>query len=163
MVRSGRSETERLRVVGLGVLAAALLLVASPAQAARQITPPQWFACGTYYRGTISVGPPRIWASYNRPEQIVWIIQVQRWDTSGQRWYSYGRPFATWSTFDYYGRSVTSWSSFNTTNGGRFVNSAFQLPVAHTGSYRLAVTINSNAGGATWTGFVRGGASCYMN
>jgi len=146
----------------LSAAAALLLLLSAPAEAARQITPPQWFSCSTY-AGTISIGPPRIWASANRPEQIVWITQIQRWDANGKRWYSYGKPHSTWSTFNYYGQSVTSWASLNTTNGGRFVNSALHLRVDHVGYYRLAVAINSNAGGATWTGYVRGGANCYVS
>ena len=164
-MRTSVSSGDRRRgsaAVAMVVVAAALFaLMSAPAQAARQITPPQWFACGTYYPGMISIGPPRIWSSYNRPEQVVWIIQIQRWD--GTRWSSYGRPYSVWSTFNYYGQSVTSWASFNSSTGGRFVNSGLHLRVGHVGYYRLAVAINGNQGGATWTGFVQGGAHCYMN
>lgn len=135
--------------------------VTAPAEAARSVTPPQWFTCGTYHARTISIGPPRIWSSYNRPEQVTWITQIQRWN--GTSWYSYGKPQVFWSTFNYFGHSVTSWSAFNTRTGGRYVNSRLNLGVGHSGYYRLAVAINGTEGGRSWSGFVRDGAHCYMN
>ena len=147
--------------VGTFVLPAALfLLVSAPAQAARQITPPQWFACDKY-PATISIGPPRIWSSYNRPEHVVWMTQLQRWD--GSRWYAYGRPYTTHSTFNYYGQSITSWASEATSTGGRYVNSSLNLRVGHVGYYRVAVSIGGTDGGPYWTGYVSQGAHCYVS
>src|SRR3954470_7242566 len=113
-------------VAPLPVAAALFLLVSAPAQAARQITPPQWFACDKY-PATISIGPPRIWSSYNRPEQVVWGIQIQRWN--GTSWYPYGKQYHVWSACNYYGQSVTSWASAASSTGGRYVNSSLNLPV----------------------------------
>ena len=141
---------------GLLIAAAYFSLVSAPAVAARSITPPQWFACGTYYAGRISIGPPRVWSSYRRPEQVVWVTQIQRWN--GSRWYNYGKQYTTWSTFNYYGQSLTSWSG----NPNRYVNSKLNLPVTHRGYYRVASSINGNQGGVTWSGFINRGASCYM-
>ena len=160
--RSSGKEHRRLPLGGALVVAIALfVLVSAPAQAARQITPPQWFACGTYYPATISIGPPRIWSSYNRPEHVVWMTQIQRWN--GTRWYPYGKPYVTHSTFNYYGQSVTSWAAEATSTGGRYVNSSLNLRVDHVGYYRVAVSIGGVDGGPKWIGFVRDGANCYMN
>lgn len=139
--------------------AACVALLPAPAEAARSITPPQWFTCGTYHPGQISIGPPRVWASANKPEQVVWATSIQRWN--GSAWVNYS-TFVFWSTFDYYGHSITSWSVWNTTTGGRYVNSRLNLPVRHTGYYRVAAAINSSGGGQKWTGWLRGGAHCYM-
>jgi hypothetical protein len=145
----------RLRhsVVSLALITAACFSLASPpAEAARQINGPSWFVCNRY-AATISISPPRVWATYGT-EQVLWISQLQRWN--GSRWYNYYR-FNAWSSFNYYGQGVTSWS------GGRFQNSTLNLRVAHRGHYRVATTINGNQGGATWTGFIGGGAHCYIN
>jgi len=157
----GGGERRRFQVGGALVIAVVLfVLVAAPAEAARQITPPQWFACGKY-PANISIGPPRIWSSYNRPEHVVWMTQIQRWN--GPRWYLYGKPYTTHSTFNYYGQSVTSWGSEATSTGGRYANSSLNLRVEHIGYYRLAVSIGGLDGGVKWFGLVRGGANCYMN
>jgi hypothetical protein len=85
---------------------------------------------------------------------VFWSNQIQRWD--GTRWYRYGNPFSSWSSFNYYGQGVTRWS------GGRFVNSTLNLPVSQPGYYRVAAVINGNQGGVDWAGFIREGAYCYM-
>jgi hypothetical protein len=150
----------RVTVVAAFVCVIAACVVARPASAARQIIPPQWFACGSYYPATISIGPPRIWSSYNRPEHVIWRIQIQRW--SGSYWSPYGAPYTTHSTFNWYGQSVTSWASEATSTGGRYVNSALHLRVGHVGYYRVAVAIGGTDSSLKWIGFVRGGAQCYM-
>jgi hypothetical protein len=152
--------TLRASVALIAAAACVCLLPAPSAEAARSITPPQWFSCGTYHAGMISIGPPRVWASLNRPEQVVWATSIQRWN--GSVWVTYGQPYIFWSSFNYYGLSLTSWSVWNTTTGGRYVNSRLNLPVRHTGYYRVAAAINGNQGGQKWTGWLRGGASCYM-
>ena len=100
------------------IAATFFVLMSAPAEAARQITPPQWFSCGKY-AATVSIGPPRVWSSYNRPEHVVWMTQLQRWDANGARWYPYGPQYTTHSTFNYYGQSFTSWASQATSTGGR--------------------------------------------
>jgi len=156
-----KSRRYGLLVGGALVIASVICAVrTAPAAAARQITPPQWFACGTYYPGTISIGPPRIWSSYNRPEHVIWQIQIQRY--SGSYWYPYGKPYITHSTFNWYGQSPTSWAAEPTSTGGRYVNSALHLRVGHVGWYRLAVAIGGTDSSYKWIGFVRGGARCYM-
>ena len=139
-------------VTGVLIAAAYFSLVSAPAEAARQINGPAWFVCERY-PATISISPPRVWAS-NRTEQVLWAIQLQRWN--GSRWYNYYR-FDTWSSFNYYGQGVTAWT------GGRFHNSTLNLRVSHRGHYRVATTINGNQGGVSWTGFVGRGAHCYIN
>jgi hypothetical protein len=150
----GESLLSRLALrVATGVLiaAACFSLVPAPAEAARQIHGPAWHVCNRY-PATISISPPRIWASY-RTEQVVWVNQLQRWN--GTRWYNYSR-FTTWSSFNYYGYGVTPWA------GGRFHNSTLNLRVAHRGNYRVAAAINGNQGGVTWTAFIGRGAYCYI-
>lgn len=141
--------------VATGVLIAATYfsLVPAPAEAARQIYGPAWHVCGRY-PATVSISPPRIWASY-RTEQVVWVNQLQRWNHRYRRWYNYYR-FNTWSSFNYYGYQVVAWS------GGRFHNSTLNLRVSHRGYYRVAAAINGNQGGVTWTGYVNRGAYCYI-
>jgi len=155
-----RRWTLRAPVALIAAAACFSLLPAPAAEAARSITPPQWFACGTYHARTISIGPPRIWSSYNRPEQVLWLTSIQRWN--GSRWIPYGQPFIFWSSFNYYGQSMTSWSVMSTSRGGRYVNSRLNLSVGHAGYYRVGAAINGNQGGEKWTGFLRRGAHCYM-
>ncbi len=162
MLRSRRSGKSKrgLSFVGALVVAAALfLLVAATAQAARQITPPPNYFCGNYFTRTISIIPPRIWSSYNRPEQVVWFMQIERWSSARQEWYIYSPRYSSWSSFNWYGQGLTSWS------GHRFVNSKLSLPpVSHAGYYRLGSAIQGNQGGVKWGGYVGGNkAHCYMN
>ena len=84
----------------------------------------------------------------------MWTSQLQRWN--GQWWSDY-YPFTTWSSFNYYGQGVTAWT------GGRFHNSTLNLPVMHSGYYRVAAAINGSQGGVTWTGYIGGGAHCYIS
>ena len=132
-------------LVGAATLASA---AAEPTEAARQINPPAWFVCNRY-AATISISPPRVWASH-RTEQVLWISQLQRWN--GSQWYKYTAPFQTWNSFNYYGQGVsrTSWT------GGRFHNSTLNLRVSHRGYYRVASVVNGNQGGATWSAFIGG-------
>ena len=136
-----------------------MAVCAAPAEAARQITPPAWFSCGEYWNRTISIGPARVWASY-RSEQVGWGIQLERWD--GRRWYNYGARWEFFSTFNYFGQSATSWSTLATSRGGRYVNSKLNLPVGHSGYYRIITAIVGNQGGERWRGYIQGGAHCYM-
>jgi hypothetical protein len=142
--------------VGGALLVAAVFfsLVSAPAQAARRIDGPSNFFCGTYFPATISINPPRIWSSYNRPEQVLWSNQLQRWN--GARWLPYSKRFDTYSTFNYYGQSLTSW-------GRRFVNSKLHLPVANVGYYRVASVIVGNQGGVQWAAHINNGAYCYIS
>ncbi len=162
MFRSRNSGKQRrgLSVGGALVIAAAsLALVAAPADAARQITPPGNYFCGDYYSRTISIIPPRIWSSYNRPEQVVWVSQIERWNSVRREWYDYGNRFFTWSSFNWYGQSLTSWSG----KPNRFHNSKLNLPVDHPGYYRVAAAIDGNQGGVKWGGYIAGqSAYCYM-
>ncbi len=157
--RSSGNRRLGLSFVGALVVAAALFsLVGAPAQAARQITPPPNYFCGNYFDRTISIIPPRIWSSYNRPEQVAWISRIERWSSARKEWYLYSEPFVTWSSFSWYGQSLTSWS------GRRFVNSKLNLPpVSHPGYYRVGSAIQGNQGGVKWGGYIGGeDAHCYM-
>ena len=147
-----------MRLVALtaaAVMLTAVSLAAPPAEAARKINGPAWFVCDRY-PATISISPPRIWASY-RTEQVLWANQLQRWNDTTRQWYNYSQ-FNTWSSFNYYGQGVTRWG------GGRFQNSTLNLRVAHRGYYRVAAAINGNQGGVTWSGYIGGrGAYCYIS
>jgi hypothetical protein len=160
MFRSRTCGSQRRRFAGAGALAlvaTVFTVVAAPADAARQITPPPNYFCGDYYSRTISIIPPRVWSSYNRPEQVAWVTQIERWNYVRREWYNYGAQFRTWSTFNWYGQSLTSW-------GHRFVNSKLNLPVSHPGYYRVGVSIGGTQGGVRWTGYIGGpNARCYMS
>ena len=97
----------RTRIALAAVMLTAVSLAAPPAEAARQINGPAWFVCDRY-PATISISPPRIWASY-RTEQVLWANQLQRWNGTTRQWYNYSR-FTTWSSFNYYGQGVTAWA-----------------------------------------------------
>src|SRR5688572_689825 len=77
----------RLTTVAVLMTLVLLALPTSPASAARSISAPYGPYCGIYAR-RVSVGPPRVWASY-RTEQVSWISRLQRWDSYNQRWYNY--------------------------------------------------------------------------
>ncbi len=110
-LRSSGKQRRGLSLGGALVIAAAFFsLGAGPAEAARQITPPPDYFCGNYYTRTISVIPPRIWSSYNRPEQVGWALQLERWNSARQEWYPYGDRFLTFSSFNWFGQSMTTWS-----------------------------------------------------
>ncbi|MER7070926.1 hypothetical protein [Terrabacter sp. NPDC000476] len=138
----------------LAIILAALvgLLVAAPAQpasAASYITAPSNLVCERY-DNRLSVSPPRVWASY-RTEQVLWVAVVQRWN--GSQWVSYS-THNFWASFNVYGQNVTGWST------GWYANNTMNIPVYHTGYYRVASSINGAQGGVTWTGFVSGGGYC---
>jgi hypothetical protein len=160
MSSSSESGKRRRRLWGGGaflVVVTLLALISAPAQAARQINPPPNYFCGDYYTRTISIIPPRIWSSYNRPEQVLWVIGIERWNNVRQEWYKYGPSIKTWASFNSYGQGVTSWS------GGRFANSKLNLSVSHAGYYRVGAAIGGNQGGVRWGGYIAGErASCYM-
>ncbi len=158
----GRSEhTLWSAVAAIGLLiicVGTFMLVAAPAQAARDIKPPANYSCGNYHTRTISITPPRIWSSYHRPEQVGWGNQIERWSSVRKEWYTYSRQFFTFASFNWYGRSDTSWS------GIHYVNSKLHLQaVTHPGYYRVASAIRGNQGGVQWGGYIGGdGAYCYM-
>ena len=138
--------------------ALSLAAAAEPVEAARQINGPAWFVCDKY-AATISISPPRVWASH-RTEQVLWINQIERWNSTSQRWYNYtARPFQTWNSFNYYGQGVsrTSWT------GGRYHNNTLNLRVSHSGYYRVAAVVNGNQGGVTWSAYIGGrGNHCFV-
>jgi len=141
-------------IAALVALVAMATAVAGPASAARQINPPAWFICNRY-PATISISPPRVWASY-RTERVLWFSQIQRWNDSTEKWYAYGNRFETWSSFTYSGMGVTSW-------GYKFHNSTLNLRVEHRGYYRVASVVRGMQGGVTWSGFIGGRSSnCFV-
>lgn len=153
-----RSPAEKRRATLVVRLAAIFVMVAlslglgaTAASAAASVQGPAGFSCDKY-TGKVSISPPRVWAS-SRTEQVAWVIAIERWD--GQRWYAYSK-FTTYSSFNIYGQSVTTWS------GGNYVNSTLNLPVYHSGYYRVASAVGGNQGGATWSGYVAGGNYCYV-
>ena len=144
------------KLMAASVLAMLVVMLgpSSPALAARSITGPTGPYCGLY-AARVSVGPPRVWASY-RTEQVSWVSEMQRWDSTNRRWYRYA-TYTNWSTFDYYGRSVTSWS------GGNYNNNYMNYAVSHRGYYRVVSDVRGNQGGVSWSGWVGGGAYCYVS
>lgn len=144
------------KLVIITVLALMVVMIgpSKPASAARSIAGPQGPYCGIY-AARVSLSPPRVWASY-RTEQVVWVSQIQRWDSYNRRWYNYTK-YTNWSSFNYYGQSVTSWS------GGNYHNNRMHYPVNHRGYYRVLSVVTGNQGGVTWGGLVGGGAHCYVS
>lgn len=108
----------------------------------------------------LQISPPRVWANY-RTEQVVWVNQVERWDSSRKVWYKYSQ-YQNWASFNTFGMSVTSWSSFSTSQGGAYGNNVLSLRVYHPGYYRVASAIAGNQGGATWSRYLNGGNYCAM-
>ena len=144
----------------LAVAAAATLIVSagvatSPASATRQIQQSASYTCSN---ANVAVSPPRVWAGRGRPEQVVWAIQLERWN--GSSWIRYSVS-NFWATFDYFGRSPTSWSVFNTRTGGRYVNSRMHIRVAHRGYYRVGSAVAARTRSSAV--YVAGtGAYCFM-
>jgi hypothetical protein len=146
------------KTITLAAVAAAVALTAvvGPATAARQVNPPAWFICNRY-PATISISPPRIWASGRVPERVVWLVQIERWNSSTKRYYNYTiKPQTFWSTFNYYGQGVVPWGT------PKFHNSTMNLRVSHTGYYRVASAVDGSQG-AKWGGYVGGNNKyCYV-
>lgn len=138
-------------VAGLALLLASSVL-ASPAQAARQINAPAGFYCDSS-TARIAVAPPRIWATYGT-EQVLWMTRLERWNPSTGRWYTYS-TFSDVSTYNYYGQSMTSW-------GPKYTNNYMRYPVYHKGYYRVLVAVGGNQGGVTWSGYLAGGNYCQI-
>ena len=137
------------RLASFGVAAIALMAVfAAPASAARSYQQPQGFHCEN---ALVKVSPPRVWASGNVPEQVLWTLRVDWYN--GSQWVHH-RTTHSWSTFNYYGQSLTSWS------GGRFVNSRYNVPVSYRGYYRVSSHLSApGVNSAVW---VAGGNYCWM-
>jgi hypothetical protein len=153
-VRSTRRALTSLLLSGALLLTGAVL-TASPAQAARAINPPAGFFCDSS-TARVAVSPPRIWATRGT-EQILWATTLQRWNASTGQWYNYA-SWQDWASYNYYGQNVSpmSW-------GPKYVNNYMRYPVSHVGYYRVKSYVASNQGGASWLGFVSGGAYCYIN
>lgn len=152
-----KSTTRRTVTAAIAAAAvgAAFASTAAPASAARSISQSTSFMCSN---ARVGVSPPRVWSQPGRPVQAVWIIQLERYN--GSRWYRYTQS-RHYSTFNYYGQSVTSWSAFNTSDGGRYVNSRLWVPVRHRGHYRVASAVA--AGNLRTTDYVGGPSSyCYV-
>ena len=127
---------------------------ASPASAARHAEQSTSIACTS---STVAVSPPRVWASGNRPETVVWLITLERWN--GASWVRYSQSSFT-ARFDYYGRNTAGWSVYNTRTGGRYVNSRMHVPVSHRGYYRVASAV-AISGPARSSAVYVGGAGNY--
>jgi hypothetical protein len=95
-----------------------------------------------------------VWASRGT-EAVVWVIGIERWNSSTGRWYAYAN-FQRTAYFNIYGQNVSGWSGYN------FVNSTMNLPVSHVGYYRMASAIGGAQGGRQWAGYIDRGAYCYV-
>jgi hypothetical protein len=138
------------RLLSTAAVAVALTAAtASTASAARQVEHPTGYSCAN---GQIAIPPARVWSNPGRPEQVFWVLGIERWN--GARWVGY----SNWkfvSTFNYYGQNVTGWT------GGRFVNSRMRIPVAHRGFYRVGSALA--APGHSSAVYIAGaGAYCQM-
>jgi hypothetical protein len=141
----------RLAALPLAALAFTSVSLSEPASAAAYIQGPGGLQCDRYH-STVSVGTPRVWASYGT-EQVGWAVALERWN--GSAWIPY-RNYIFYSSFTSQGRSVTSWT------GGGIVNNTMNLRVDHTGYYRVFSYVLGTQGGATWRGYVDGGAWCQV-
>jgi len=149
--RTRRSVARGLVAAVLAALAVLTVSLAEPASAASSITGPGGLQCERY-DNKLSVGAPRVWAT-SRTEQVGWGVEVQRWN--GRAWVVYARHYF-YSSFNIYGQSVTSWT------GGWYANSTMNIPVSHSGYYRMFSAVMGNQGGVTWQGLVDGGRYCYV-
>jgi hypothetical protein len=111
--------------------------LASPAAAATKIQHPSSYVCSN---ATVAVAPARVWATPGRTEQVVWLIQLDRWN--GRAWKRYSQV-AYVGSFNHFGMNVTGWSMYNTRTGGRFINSRMNVPVSHRGYYRVASGVSA--------------------
>ena len=151
MLRTAR----RLVIAAAAALVVAAGVAASPASAARALQQSANYTCGN---AQVGVSPPRVWSNHGRPEQVVWLITVDRWVNGA--WYTYSQASFR-ATFDYYGRNVTGWTMFNTRTGGRFINSRMNMPVAYRGYYRVGSAVA--APGRSSAVYVGGGNNhCFM-
>ncbi|NUU30124.1 hypothetical protein [Arthrobacter sp. C9C5] len=125
--------------------------IAQPASAASRIDGPYNLVCEKY-DNKLSVNPPRIWAS-NRTELVLWKVYIWRWD--GAKWNQYV-VYDFWSTYNVFGQSLTSW-------GPWYHNSTMNLPVNHSGYYRITSAIVGTQGGVQFAGHVDGGKICYVS
>jgi hypothetical protein len=148
-------------IAALVALVAMATAVAGPASAARQINPPAWFVCNKY-AAKISISPPRIWATRGT-EKVVWLIAIERWNSTSKSWYKYyNNPFQLWSSFNYYGQSMTSWVPQTNTGLSYYANNTLNLPVKHVGYYRVASVVRS-LGGGTSAQYIGGrNNNCYV-
>jgi hypothetical protein len=144
-------------IAALVALVAMATAMAGPVSAARQINPPAWFVCNKY-AAKVSISPPRVWAS-NRTEQVLWLIAIERWNSTTQKWYKYyNNPFQFWSSFNYYGQGVVTWTPL-----GNYHANTMNLPVKHRGYYRVASVVSGNQGGVKWSGFIGGrNSNCFV-
>lgn len=124
--------------------------IAQPASAAARIDGPYNLVCEKY-DNKLSVNPPRIWAS-TRTEQVLWRVLIWHWD--GGTWNQYV-VYDFWSTYNVYGQSLTSW-------GPWYHNSTMNIPVNHSGYYRISSVIVGSQGGVQFAGDVDGGNNCYV-
>jgi len=138
--------TARARRAALAGLAAGCVVMvgagAPSASASRYIEQSPGYSCDSRQ---VRVSPPKVGA--DRTEAAVWSIYVQRSD--GSQWYTYSVS-SYYAAFDFYGRNNSGWSVFNTNVGGRFINSRMNIPVYHSGYYRVysAVATNNQSAGA---------------
>jgi hypothetical protein len=138
----------------LAVAGGLLATGASPASAARHMEQSASIMCTN---STVAVAPPRVWASGNRPEAIVWLITLERWN--GRSWARYSQSSFV-ARFDYYGRNTAGWSVYNTRTGGRFINSRMHVPVSDRGYYRVGSAV-AISGPARSSAVYVGGAGNY--
>jgi hypothetical protein len=138
------------RLASTAALAVALVgAAANPASAARSAEHPTGYSCANRQ---IAIPPARVLSNPGRPEQLVWGLNVERWNDA--RWVAYSNWYFM-ATFNYYGQNVTGWT------GGRFVNSRMRIPVSHAGYYRVGSAIA--APGISSAVYIAGaGASCRM-
>jgi hypothetical protein len=164
MAASLTRRIRRLVIVTATTLAAATLTLIGPAPTANaalaSIQPPAGPSCDVS-RAQLVVAPPRAYTSFGT-DQVVWVSQIQRYNSVTGQWYVYD-TFTNWASFQNTGLSMTSWSVLNNTRGGMYVNNYMRYPVSHVGYYRILSSIQGNRGGITWTGYISGGRYCYMS
>jgi hypothetical protein len=156
MLTSTTRPHARVAIAALLLAFAALaLLNAAPASAARSYTQSGGFYCSG---NLVRISPPRVYADWGRTEQAFWAVQLERWN--GTQWAAYTTS-AQVGSFNYYGVSVTSWSAHATSRGGWYYNNYLNVPVSHTGAYRVISALA--APGVSSAIYVAGGAYCTIS
>ena len=129
-------------------MSASFAIGPAPASAVTTYSAPSNFICGN---ARVAISPPRAWANRGRTETVVWGTQLERWN--GSRWYTYSKHF-TFGRFNHFGQNLTSWSAMATSNGGRYINSRYHVPVYHKGYYRVGAVLAGP--GLQYAGYVGG-------
>jgi hypothetical protein len=117
---------------------------------------PQTFSCS---EGVISIQPMRVYPANGGTEQVVWVLNLERWD--GSAWVNWTTTSYV-TTFGGLGQQRTAWTIYGSNGWAQPGPPYMQVATGADGDYRVKSGVVTSSSGAVSAGLLAGGDWCTM-